>query len=182
MKRRQSIICLFLATFLFASCQSYEQKKQLTLKKQTDVNLLIKSLAQKLQTLNDASSKLLTATNQCSLALKEMKPTDVKVAMSYPKAKRHLLVLQKALAYKEIVNGEYGRTYSAYQELLGVSEQLELDMIMLNSFDEANFDKLLEELEDVLDNVQPMAQELVIGEENLKLPDLNLIWKEYVTK
>ena len=55
-------------------------------------------------------------------------------------------------------------------------------MIMLNSFDEANFDKLLEELEDVLDNVQPMAQELVIGEENLKLPDLNLIWKEYVTK
>lgn len=182
MNKQWSTIVLLLIIILFAHCQSYEEKKQLTLKKQVDVNSLIHNLTEKLKTLNNAHLSLCGKATGHSTELKSMKFDGATKALLDSKGKRHLLALQRALAYKSIVNDEYTRTYNAYQELLGVSEQLELDLIMFNSFDEANFDKLLEKLEDVLVNVQPMAQGLVIGEENVKLPDLNLVWKNNVAK
>ena len=179
-KRILLILLLMLIAVSLISCQSFEEKKQLTLNKQTAVGLLIKSLSEKLKTLNDAHVKLGVKAIEYSTVLREEKPDGVMDAMKNTKAKINLFALQKALAYKTIVNDEYRRTYDAYQELMGASKQLELDMIMLTSFDETNFDRLLDKLEDILENVQPMAHKLVIGDENIILPDLDSVWKEYV--
>lgn len=199
MYKHYKLILLLIMAAIFLSCRSHEKKRQMTLQKQTDVESIegkkqltiqkqndVKSLASnmlnKLTTLNYAHQGLDNKATTYSMALRDWKFAGIDRAMQDSRGKGNLLALQKALAYKNIVLDEYTRTYDAYQELLGVSEQLELDMIMLNSFDEANFDELLKKLEDVLVNVQPMAQELVIGEKNMRLPDLDSVWKDYVAK
>jgi hypothetical protein len=209
MKKLKLILLLFFFTIQPTSCGSSNPKKQLTLEKQANVELLINKFAEKLRTLYKADVELTNKHREYAKQLKKAISDCAQIATKkleylepwekWPKkyqinldcaetvrngtvAKTFLPTLQKTLAYHEIVTNEIIKTSEALLALNGVSERLKLDIILLTNFNEDDFDKLIKQLDNVIVSVQPKAQELVFANENIKLPDIDTVWDNYVIK
>lgn len=102
-------------------------------------------------------------------------------AIQNRRVKAALEAIQKAQAYKEIVDRASQLTSEAIVETEGVEKQLRLDIIMLASVDEAKLDELLAKLDLVINKIQPQAKELVLKDEQTNLKPLEDIFKELVT-
>jgi len=90
----------------------------------------------------------------------------------------HLTAYQKVEAYLKILKEEDKKTEQAAIELYGIQMQLELDIEMLESIENADLEETLKQLNLVIDKIQPTADNLVLNDENTPKTPLEKLFNE----
>jgi len=154
-------------------------KAEQSLQKYYQIENLQRSLSEKYNKLITAENEFDRSITTYSLVLRSQN-TPLNETIADPRLKGKLLALQKAVAYRMIVHKEIENINLAEIELSNIKEQVRLDITLLNSLDQENLDKLLTQMDVVINTVTPLASELVINPENIELPSLEQVWKNFV--
>ena len=154
-------------------------KAEQSLQKYYQIENLQRSLSEKYNKLITAENEFDRSITTYSLVLRSQN-TPLNETIADPQLKGKLLALQKAVAYTMIVHKEIENINLAQIELSNIKEQVRLDITLLNSLDQESLDKLLTQMDVVINTVTPLASELVINPENIELPSLEQVWKKYV--
>jgi len=91
----------------------------------------------------------------------------------------NLEAIRKAQAYNDITYAEILLTYEGQIEADRLQKQIQLDIVMLDSIEEKKLASIIKDLDLTIDKLQPRAEELVINQENTKLPELEAVWTQY---
>ncbi len=103
-------------------------------------------------------------------------------AVSNNEIKQNLQAIQKAEAYRDITKREKTKTQLAVVDLKGSEKQLDLDKTMFDTLPEAEIDKLLKEMDVVINRIQPTADDLVIVDKETVLSPLDKIYENHIRK
>jgi len=161
-----------------------EKKKALSEEKLHEVRDLRDKLMEKVALLEKTSKQfdqeIENNVNEVRAETTKLSEETFDQAIQNRRIKAALEAIQKAQAYKGIVNRESQIAGEAAVETEGAEKQLRLDIIMLASVDEAKLDELLAKLDLVINKIQPQAKELVLKDAQTNLKPLEDIYKELV--
>jgi hypothetical protein len=197
MKRAHLLIC-FLGCFIsFSACHKNTDDQNKELKNSIDKRPKKVQSEEKLQIVNSLSEKLkkkkisLDETGaifeqEININVQEIKVernashyTNSKSEMSNKIIEGCLKAIQKASAYKEIIDNETKKTYASIIELHGLTKQLRLDITVLGALEDEKGDELLAQLDLVINRIQPQANDLVISP-NTPMKPLEDIFEKYI--
>ncbi len=92
----------------------------------------------------------------------------------------YLMAIQKAEAYEKIIERELQAIKLADLECNRIITSVDLDLIILENFDEELLDELITEIDKVINEVQPSTNELVLTDANTTLTPLDKIWEQFI--
>jgi hypothetical protein len=195
---RKVAFILALITFAICHCSNDEPKKKVSAKMSVQSK---KQLSQeKLQTVTSLSAQLekkkvrLTATKQSFDATIQSTANELAVesnksnlqsfeqSMRNKKIANHLRLIQKATAYKELVENEIQLTENNLLELDSTAKLVQLDIIMLDGMAEERLDELLSKLDLTIKDITPQAEDLVLHDEPNNKRPLQELYDEYIVK
>lgn len=165
---------------------SIQSKKQLSQEKLQIVTTLSSKLEEKKTKLTVTKQKfdLSIQSNADELNAEGNKSNlqNFEQSMSNKKIGNYLRLIQKATAYRELVENEINLTDTGLIELDATAKQLELDIIMLDGMAEEKLDELLSKLDLTIKDITPQANDLVFPDDPSNKKPLEALYEEYVTK
>lgn len=93
--------------------------------------------------------------------------------------RNNLEAIQKAKAYQTIITTEINLTVNGEMETDRLIKHLDLDIVILDSFEDEQLDDRIKQLNLTITQIQPKARELAINPNNTSLPSLESVWQEY---
>ncbi|MBT5337626.1 hypothetical protein HN858_01075 [Candidatus Falkowbacteria bacterium] len=163
-----------------------KSKKEISEEKLEHVKHLRRKLERKERTLAGA---LITYKDKISIFVQEIKQernrrnlVEYNQAISSNSIKHNLEAIQKAEAYWGITNREKVKTKLAIVDAEGTEKLLDLDITMFSTMPEDEIDKLLDELDLVINRIQPTARDLVITDKETVLTPLDEIYEKHIRK
>ena len=187
MKKTCPLICFLFCFISFSDChQKNIDKRPKKIQSEEKLKLVV-TLVDKLQRKKSTlDQKGQIFEQEITVNIQEIKIerdrgtfTDFRSAMSNKHIENCLNAIQKASAYKELVNREAQKTEASVIELEGTTKQLRLDITVLGALEDEKGDELLAELDLVINRIQPQADDLVISPDTPKKP-LEEIFNKYI--
>ncbi|HCC23751.1 TPA: hypothetical protein DF272_06285 [Candidatus Falkowbacteria bacterium] len=162
-----------------------KSKKQLSEEKLQTVKALKAELAAKAQTLRGTVVKFESEIQRNVKEIQEEKSytgqQGFDESIKNQRIRNCLEAIQKAHGYKQIVIEAAQKTEAGEIELVGVEKQLDLDIILLDSMEDAEIDRLLDRLDLVITQYQPRTQKLILPPpKEADLKELDEIYDQYI--
>jgi len=93
--------------------------------------------------------------------------------------RNNLEAIRKAKAYQTIIATEIALTVDGEMETDRLIKHLDLDIVILGSFEDEQLDDRIKQLNLTITQIQPKAKELAINPDNTSLPSMESVWQEY---
>ncbi len=165
---------------------SIQSKKQLSQEKLQVVTALSVKLEEKKSKLAEAKQKFNSAIQSSADELNaentKSNLQSFEQSMSNQKIANCLQFIQKASAYKELVENELQLTDNSLIELDATAKLLNLDLIMLDGMAEEKLEELLSKLDLTIKDITPQANELILPPDPGNKKPLETLYDEYVVK
>jgi hypothetical protein len=170
-------------TLLISVNTKLSDKKEITLIKLETVKTLRNELALRTNTLDkmskNFSGQIDTAANEIKRLLSENHYNDYGRAIKDQKVVNEMLAIQKATDYMNFADKEQSTAYASVIKLSGTQKQFELDIIALEELNDAQIEELIDQVDTVIRNIEPTANEFVINSDSKRMP-MEEIWKKYI--
>ena len=161
-------------------------KMELTEEKLNEVRSLKEKLKQKKELMDKKAAKF---SDDITSNVEEIKAErakrglkEFKQAITSEIIEQCLLAMQKAKAYKEYSEREAEKTWLAVIAVTGKEKQISLDKTLLEDMDEEQIAELITQLDKVINEIGPQAEDFKITDENTTREPLEKLYEEYIRK
>ena len=165
---------------------SVQSKKQLSQEKLQTVTSLSAKLEDKKTKLTSTKQKfdstIQSTASELTVESNKSNLQNFEQSMSNKKIANCLLLIQKATAYRELVESEIQLTENGLIELDATAKQVQLDIIMLDGMAEERLDELLSKLDLTIKDITPQAADLILDDEPSNKKPLKELYEEYIVR